>query len=93
MGDAYKIVFQKGAIADLKALDKSKRVLILKRIEARLGVDPLKYGVPLRHAFAGLYKLRVGEYRVVFIVEGILVDILVVGLRSRVYQKLGRRMG
>lgn len=92
MADAYKITFQKGAIADLKAIDKPTRTRILERLSLRLALSPRTYGVPLRYEFAGLYKLRVGDYRVVYVVEGLLVDIVVVGHRRDVYPKLKRRI-
>ena len=62
-------------------------------IEAKLLVDPLLYGKPLRRDLHGCYKLRVGEYRVIYQVKESDIFILVIGHRREVYETLfGKRL-
>ena len=51
---------------DIESLDKKKRKIIAKAIEARLSNQPERYGKPLRGSLKGYWKLRVGDIRVVF---------------------------
>lgn len=51
---------------DLKKLPRNIQERILKAIENRLKTAPEKYGDPLRETLAGLWKLRVGDYRIVY---------------------------
>lgn len=62
-------------------------------IEAKLLVDPLLYGKSLRRDLHGCYKLRVGEYRVIYQVKESDIFILVIGHRREVYETLfGKRL-
>ena len=66
---------------DVPKLDNAIRTRIKKAIETRLMVAPEEYGEPLRKTLKGYWKLRVGDYRVVFRVEG--DEITVLGIRHR----------
>jgi mRNA interferase RelE/StbE len=51
---------------DIPALPGNLRAKIARAIETRLAGAPQRYGVPLRGTLKGYWKLRVGDYRVVF---------------------------
>jgi mRNA interferase RelE/StbE len=51
---------------DLKQLPGNFQERILMAIENRLKTAPEKYGNPLRETLVGLWKLRVGDYRIVY---------------------------
>jgi len=77
---------------DLPKIDMKNRSMIKKAIEERLATQPEVFGKPLQRTLKGYWKLRVGEYRVVFkIVEN---DILVLGIihRKDVYQRVKKRI-
>lgn len=57
-----------------------------KAIEGKLTVDPLRFGKPLRRSLFGCRVLRAGDYRIVYRVQGNVVDILLFGHRSNVYE-------
>ena len=57
-------------------------------IEERLTIAPDFYGKPLRRSLKGYRKLRIGDYRVVFRIDGNKVYILAIMHRSVVYQKI-----
>lgn len=80
---------------DLSALDKPIRREILGAIRKKLMVAPEKYGRPLRRELFGLWKLRVGDYRVLYRMKKQVVTVLIlkIGMRrdSQVYSEMIRR--
>jgi mRNA interferase RelE/StbE len=77
---------------DLPKIDMKDRSMIKRAIEERLATRPEVFGKPLQRTLKGYWRLRVGEYRVVFkIVEN---DILILGIvhRKDVYQRVKKRI-
>ena len=81
---------------DLPALDQAARSRILKAVRAKLAVDPEAYGERLRAELHGYWKLRVGEYRVIYEVRKNLVMVLVLKIGYRrddeVYKQMAKRL-
>jgi mRNA interferase RelE/StbE len=77
---------------DIESLDKKKRKIIAKAIEARLSNQPERYGKPLRGSLKGYWKLRVGDIRVVFKIMRNEVHILGIINRKLVYEKIAKRL-
>jgi mRNA interferase RelE/StbE len=76
---------------DIPALNKKIKSRIKKAIETRLTTEPHMYGEPLRKTLKGYWKLRVGDYRVVFKVVKDEVRILGIIHRKKVYDVIGKR--
>ena len=72
---------------DLPKLDSRLKERIKKAIETRLTSTPHQYGEPLRKTLKGYWKLRVGDYRVVFKIVGNKVWILGIIHRKEVYER------
>lgn len=68
-------------------------VRIAGAIESRLTRAPHQYGTPLRKTLRGYWKLRVGDYRVVYKIEGEEVWILGIQHRRMVYDDIVQRLG
>lgn len=85
---AVKVEYKASVAKDLRRLDRSTALRVLGRIEKTL-VPEGKKGEPLAGEFAGMYRLRVGEHRVIYARtdEGYLV--LRIGHRREVY-RMGR---
>ena len=49
--------------------------------------DPLKYAEPLKQSELRSYRFRIGDYRVVFDLEGDQIVILRVGHRREIYRR------
>jgi mRNA interferase RelE/StbE len=82
---AYNIQYKKSVLKDLADLDKPEARRLVDRIEKELTARP--DACPQRKGpFAGLRKLRVGDYRVVFGVFGNDVLVLRIGHRREVYK-------
>lgn len=82
---AYNIQYKQSVQKDLANLDKAVARRILNQIEKELSDHPETYP-QLKGSFAGLRKLRVGDYRVVFALLGQDVLILRIGHRREVYR-------
>lgn len=76
---------------DIARLDQKARERIRKAIESRLMTAPHEYGLPLRKNLKGYWKLRVGDYRVVFRIAGSEVFILCIRHRKDVYEIMSER--
>ncbi len=77
---------------DIPLLDAKLRTRIKNAIESRLTIAPHLYGEPLRKTLRGYWKLRVGDYRVVFKIAGEEVWILGIIHRKKVYEEIKKRV-
>jgi len=76
---------------DIPLLDARFRARIKNAIESRLTTAPHLYGEPLRKTLRGYWKLRVGDFRVVFKIVGEEVWILGIIHRKKVYEEIKKR--
>ncbi len=83
---AYRISYKKSVQKDLAALSKAEARRVLDKIEKELTSRPDNCP-PLKGVFAGLRKLRVGDYRVIFVVQEEEVLVLRIGHRRDVYDR------
>ena len=90
----YDLVYHPDIRAeDRPAINQNLRERIARAIETRLTTAPERYGEPLRGTLKGYWKLRVGDYRVVFRVvknEGWIYGIM---HRRDVYGVIATRFG
>jgi mRNA interferase RelE/StbE len=77
---------------DIPKLSADWQDKIRTAIESRLTTKPEVYGKPLRRSLKHYRKLRVGDYRVIFRIEGQLVKVFVIQHRSKVYSTVGKRI-
>lgn len=82
---AYNIQYKRSVEKDLARLDKREARRILDKIEKELSAQPERYA-PLKGEFAGLRKLRMGDYRIIYAIVGTDVLILRIGNRRDVYR-------
>ena len=85
----YKLLFLKEAAEEFKKLDKAVQRIIKEKLEI-LAQNPelLKNNIkPLKGKYKGLYRLRVGNYRVVYRLnkEEITILIIRIGHRKDIY--------
>jgi mRNA interferase RelE/StbE len=84
----YKAIYHHDIPHDLAFIPANMKVRIRKAIETRLLADPINYGLPLRKSLQGHRKLRVGDYRIIYRIQGKEIFILKIGHRKDVYPKL-----
>jgi len=82
---ACKIEYDPKAIKQLQKLNKHEASKILDGIEAYVS-DPIKTKIKkLKTPFDGAYRLRIGDYRVIFYEEEDLMLISKIAHRKQVY--------
>lgn len=77
---------------DFEEIDKATQKIILKTIEKKLFSNPEKFGQKLKKPLSGFYKLRVGNYRIIYTIEKNTAFILKIGHRRSVYKKVLKRI-
>lgn len=84
---AYKIEWDKRAYRDLKRIDVSNAVSILNDLN-KLYENPRQAGKSLKGEFKNKFRLRVGDYRVIYSVndQENSVLIIAVGHRKDIYE-------
>ena len=70
---------------DLPFIPRANAIQILRAIEDRLAVDPVGCGKPLRHNLKGSWRLRVGDWRILYRVKGEVVTVYAIDLRRDAY--------
>jgi mRNA interferase RelE/StbE len=78
---AYNIVYKSSVQRDLKKLPKAEIGRLLDHIESDLAKKPLA-NPALKGRFAGLRRMRIGDYRVIYAVLGNEVLVLRIGKRA-----------
>lgn len=88
----HRLVLQE----DFKKVPPFQQKEILRTIQKKLTLDPQAYGKPLRGAFTGYWRLRIGDYRAVYrmIKEEIVVLVIKIGIRKddQIYGELLSRL-
>jgi mRNA interferase RelE/StbE len=77
---------------DIPKLSAAWKKKIRVAIQTKLTTKPEIYGKPLRRSLKNYRKLRVGDYRVIFRIEGKQVKVFVIQHRSEVYAKANKRL-
>ena len=77
---------------DIPRIPQNLRRRIAGAIESRLTQAPHQYGAPLRKTLKSYWKLRVGDYRVVYKIEENEVWILGIQHRKTVYEDILERL-
>ncbi len=88
---AWKIEFDPAALKELHKLDKPVKRRILKFLHERVVklADPRQIGAGLQGTLSGLWKYRVGDYRLLCSLEDnrLVVLVLRIGHRREVYKR------
>jgi mRNA interferase RelE/StbE len=84
---AYSVIYQGPAEAALRKLSREIQIRIIRKID-QLAADPFPPGTEKLNAPTDLWRIRIGDYRVVYTVQRreLLVLILKVGHRREVYR-------
>ena len=83
---SYRLVYTQKAVRDIDRLDAG----VKKRIGAtllRFKDNPLQYAERLTDPELGGYRFRIGDYRVIFDIEGNDIVVLRVGHRKEIYKR------
>lgn len=82
---------------DLKRISRHDQQRIIRAIRDKLTTSPEKFGAPLKGTLKGYWKLRAGQYRVVYEIEKekVIVYVIAVSFRrnKEVYREAVKRQG
>ncbi|MDO9513456.1 MAG: type II toxin-antitoxin system RelE/ParE family toxin [Elusimicrobiota bacterium] len=81
----YTLVYTARAVRDIETLDTLVKKRIAEKI-IQLKKSPLKKAKKLIHSKIGSYRYRIGDYRIVFDLDGKDIVILRVGHRREIYR-------
>ena len=82
----YRLVYTNRAVKDIKGLDSAIKERIGKTL-LRYEEDPLQHAERLTDSKLGDYRFRIGDYRVIFDIEGKEIIVLRVGHRREIYKR------
>lgn len=77
----FQIVYSKKALRFLKKQDKPTQ----KRLVTAISQLPIEGDIKKMQGTRG-YRLRVGSYRILFDINGIIIDIIDIGNRGQIYK-------
>ena len=90
----FSLLYHPKVVAeDLPRLPSNIDSRIARAIETRLVQAPEQHGAPLRKTLKGYWKLRIGDYRVVYKIADGEVWILGIIHRKKVYDDVLKRIG
>ena len=83
----YKVEYATGVAKDLKNLPRPVKLRALEIVERVLAADP-RAGKPLTGPYKGLWRFRLGDYRIIYLIEQARLTVFVLRIRHRkdVYQ-------
>ena len=81
----YKLVHAKRAARDIARLDRAAKERIRGSLEC-YAQSPFSYAKKMVDSALGMYRFRIGEYRIIFDVEGDEIVVLRVEHRCEIYR-------
>ena len=82
----YRLIYHPAVLGkDLPGINRNLYTRIRRALEQRLMTAPTHYGEPLRYQLKGYWKLRIGDYRVVYRIVGQEVWVYRIQQRKDVY--------
>jgi len=82
---SYQFVYTKRAERDIDKLDAATQKRIKKKLE-EFKLDPFRYAEKLSSSDLGSYRFRMGDYRIIFDVDGANLVVLRAGHRREIYR-------
>ncbi len=82
----YTLVYTRRAQRDIKKLESDTKDRVGKAL-LRFSEEPLRFAEKLSDPILGEYRFRVGDYRVIFDIEGNEIVVLRVGHRREIYKR------
>jgi len=82
----YRLIYTRRAERDIKKLEANAKERVGKAL-IRYSEELLKFAEKLSDPILGEYRFRVGDYRVIFDIEGNEIVVLRVGHRREIYKR------
>lgn len=88
----YTICYDERVQDDVANIPRGLRIRIKEAIDQKLAERPEQFGKPLRHSLLGFRSLRVGDYRVVYLIRNKQVFVALIAHRKHAYPLAERRV-
>jgi len=79
----YEFIWHQKVKSDLASLTKEDATRIISRIKSHLSADPAALGKPLKGVFKGLFRYRIGSYRVIYAIDHTERRVMILHIRHR----------
>jgi len=80
---AYKAIWHEETLKDLKKLDRTTAKKIVAKVKNYLIQDPVKLGLPLKGTLKGLYRYRIGDYQIIYVIDQAEKKIVILNVNHR----------
>ncbi len=80
---AYKAIWHEETLKDLKNLDRTTAKKIVAKVKNYLIQDPVKLGLLLKGTLKGLYRYRIGDYRIIYVIDQAEKKIIILNVNHR----------
>ena len=88
----FSVIFHPDAAEEIARLNAVMKERLKNAVRERLMTEPSLYGKPLRGTLKGYWKLRVGDYRVVYGIDNNDIIVYAVCHRKKVYRLIKNRL-
>ena len=86
----WSVQWDDRAVKELRRLDSKAQVTILQYLKTRISTDedPRRFGKPLVANKSGLWRYRIGDYRLICAIEENILNVLIIaaGHRKEIYK-------
>jgi mRNA interferase RelE/StbE len=84
----FKIIWEDETRKDFKHIAPAEAARIIRKVESTLSQNP-QLGTALKGSFSGLYRYRIGDYRVIYeiINDEVTIIVVKVGHRREIYSQ------
>ena len=84
---AYEIIIKPSAEKSFAKLEKAQQIKIIKAIE-NLATNPRPQGFKKLKSLAELYRIRVGNYRIIYSIDNnvLIITVVKIGHRKEIYK-------
>jgi len=88
----YTLLYTKSAVDDIHKLDTVAKKRIKKKLE-EYALNPFLFAKKLVNSAIGTHRWRVGDYRIIFDIDGVKIIILRIGHRKEIYRQHTETIG
>jgi mRNA interferase RelE/StbE len=90
MSESFSVLYTSSALKDLRTIEKKNAQKIILTIQKCTNDKPLEKSKKLSGSFEGLYRYRIGDYRVIFQIDNSDKTIIILKIKHRknIYKNL-----
>lgn len=79
----YNAIWHEESLKDLKKFNRTIAKKIVEKVKNYLIQDPIKLGTSLKGNLKGFYRYRIGDYRVIYVIDQAEKKIIILNVNHR----------